>query len=224
MERILILSHVAAGGLVLLLGLVNFINRKGGRFHKTSGKWYVGAMWWICLSALLVMVFYRFSFFLLVISVLTFYTSFAGIRVLRRKEFGRGQWYDWLVSALTALFGAGLILYGIRLGLIHGLEPIVVLSFFFGFVTLKTGYDDLRFFQSPQMPDKKWWLRQHISAMGGSYIAAVTAFAVQNSEFFIPIESLRWLTWVIPAAIGSPVVSIFVRKHKVKASAIPSME
>lgn len=220
MEKLLVLSHVSAGGVVLLLGLLNFANRKGGRSHVRSGRVYVGAMWWICLSAILMMVFIRFSFFLLVITVLTFYSTFVGLRVLRRKKSPRGQWYDWAVSGFTALFGAGLLLYGIQLLLLHGPVPLAILSLVFGVGTGLSGWQDIRFFHSPTADDRLWWLRQHISAMGGSYIAAVTAFAVQNSEYLIPIDSLEWLTWILPAAIGTPFLSFFTNKYYRKQAAL----
>ena len=113
MEKLLIFSHVFCGVLVLVLGMVNLLNRKGASNHLLIGIIYVSAMWWICLSAALIISFYRFSGFLLVISVLTFYSTFVGVRVLRRKKPGTEQWYDWLVAGLTATFGISLVGYGI---------------------------------------------------------------------------------------------------------------
>ncbi len=213
MEKLLIYSHILSGSTVLLLGILNFVNRKGAKNHLLIGKIYVGAMWWICLSALLILSFYRFSFFLLVISVITFYASFVGLRVLRRKQVGSESWYDRAVAALTSLFGISLFGYGIYVFWPFTQFSVVgLLSLIFGFVTFKNGFDDLRFFYRKPAQDQNWWLSQHIGAMGGSYIAALTAFAVQNGGIFFADQSYRWLTWVLPTMIFAPVLSIIQRR------------
>lgn len=213
MEKFLIVSHVFCGITVLLLGLIQMLNRKGGRSHIVLGKVYIGAMWWICLSALFIISFYRFSAFLMVIAVLTFYSSFVGVRVLKRKTNNEEKWYDWAVAILTACFGVGLISYGIYVAFRHpGNAIFVSLCSLFGALTFLNAFRDLRFFIKKNPKNKLWWLRQHIGAMGGSYIAAVTAFAVQNPDIFIANNSYHWLLWVLPSVIGSPIISITIRK------------
>lgn len=211
-------SHVAAGALVLLTGLLNFINRKGTNAHRKLGLVYVAGMAWIFISALLIITFYRFSAFLLVVGVVSFYAAFTGYRVTKRKNIGEEKWYDWLASGLTALFGAGLLGYGFYVSQTFGFgHPLVILSFLFGFFTALAAFSDLRFFLKPT-PDlyKLWWLRQHISAIGGSYIAAITAFAVQNGNLFMPGSDYQWLLWIIPTVIFSPVIAMYQRRYKTR--------
>lgn len=208
MEKFLIYSHIICGGTVLLLGLVQMFGKKGSKNHIIIGKVYVGAMWWICLSALSIISFYRFSAFLMVIAVLTFYASFTGVRVLKRKEVSTEKWYDWLVAIITSLFGLGLIVYAAWLFFKHpGNEILAILCVVFGFFTFYTALQDIRFFIRKQADSKVWWLKQHIGAMGGSYIAAVTAFAVQNPDLFMPGSSYQWLLWILPAIVGNPIVA-----------------
>lgn len=216
MEKALMVSHIVAGVTVLLLGLLNIFNKKGSTVHKLMGKIYVGAMWWICLSAIISILFIRFSLFLMVIAVLTFHLSFVGLRVVKRKQPGSEKWYDWLVSVLTGVFGMGLCVYGIYL-LINQPDYIALgaLSLFFGAVTFLNGFQEIQFFRSPgKVKMKKWWLYNHISAMGGSYIAAITAFSVQNGNTFLPDFDHNWLFWVLPAVIGSPIISFTIKKYK----------
>ncbi|MEP0985817.1 hypothetical protein [Ekhidna sp.] len=221
MEKFLIISHVLCGGTVLTLGLIQMFNRKGGKNHILLGKIYVAAMWWICLSAWSIIFFYRFSAFLMVIAVLTFHSSFVGIRVLRRKKVGSEKWYDWAVSIVTSLFGIGIIIYGIHLFLNTPNTILAFLCGLFGFFTLLNGFQDLRFFiQKPEL-EKHWWLRQHIGAMGGSYIAAITAFAVQNPNLFMPGSSYQWLLWILPGVIGTPLISLAGKKWDKKVQAKP---
>ncbi|WP_420317267.1 hypothetical protein [Ekhidna sp.] len=212
MEKFLLFSHVFCGGTVLLLGLIQILNRKGSKNHRALGKVYVGAMWWICLSAWSIILFYRFSAFLMVIAVLTFYASFTGVRVLKRKQTGSEKWYDWAVAIVTILFGAGLVIYA---GYLLYFKENYILAFLcglFGLFTLHASYQDLRFFMVKPDVEKSWWIKQHIGAMGGSYIAAITAFAVQNPNLFMPNSSYQWLLWLLPAAIGSPLFSLLSKK------------
>jgi uncharacterized membrane protein len=213
MEKFLILTHVLCGGTALLLGLIQLVNRKGRKAHVLIGKVYVGAMWWICLSAFLIISFYRFSAFLLVIGVLTFYSSFVGVRVIRRKTPGNEKWYDWLVAILTALFGLGLVGYGVN-AYTEDRVVLAVLCGIFGFLTFNSARKDIWFFVKKNPDSKSWWLRQHIGAMGGSYIAACTAFAVQNPDFFMPDSPHQWLLWLIPTLIGTPLINIAQKRYR----------
>lgn len=217
MEQFLTYSHIFCGGTVLFLGIFQMINRKGGKNHVLIGKIYVAAMWWICLSALSIISFYRFSAFLMVIAVLTFYSSFVGVRVLKRKKLGTEKWYDWAVAIATGLFGIGLIIYGANLYFTTDYNVLAILCAFFGAFTTFSASQDLRFFINPKGKEKKWWLYKHISAMGGSYIAAITAFAVQNPDiFFLGGSSYQWLLWILPGVVGGPIISSTVKKWRRK--------
>lgn len=218
MEQFLIISHIVCGGTVLTLGLIQMFNRKGGKNHILLGKIYVGAMWWICLSAISIISFYRFSAFLMVIAVLTFHSSFVGVRVVNRKKLGSEKWYDWAVAIATVIFGFGLAGYGGYLLLFTSHTILSFLCVSFGLLTMKNGTDDIRFFFNPNVNEKHWWLYQHIGAMGGSYIAALTAFAVQNPNIFLPNSSNQWLLWVLPGALGTPIISFAIRHWKKKLS------
>jgi uncharacterized membrane protein len=213
MEKVLVYSHVLAGITVLLLGVVSFANRKGSKNHILIGRVYVGSMWWICLSGITLISIYRFSMFLLVISVMTFYASFSGIRILRRKKAKKEAWYDWFVSAITGLFGLALIAYGLYRIVLDQNYILALLSGIFGFFTAVAAYQDIRIFLQTERPTGTWWIQQHISAMGGSYIAAITAFGVQNIHK-LPIDpGYSWLIWILPAVLLSPLISIFKKKY-----------
>lgn len=218
MEQFLIFSHIFCGGTVLLLGLFQMFNRKGGKNHIIIGEVYVAAMWWICLSALSIISFYRFSAFLMVIAVFTFYSSFVGVRVLKRKKLGTEKWYDWAISIATVLFGIGLIGYGAHLYFNTNNTILAFLCGLFGALTSFSAGQDLRLFMNPKDQEKKWWLYQHIGAMGGSYIAAITAFAVQNPAIFLlDGSSYQWLLWILPGVVGGPIISVTIKKRKAEA-------
>lgn len=214
MDYFLTYVHIIAGSTALLMGLFLMLRPKGTKMHVRLGWVYVLSMFSLCISALLIISFYRFSFFLMVIGVLTFYATFVGIRVMRRRQKGEEKWYDWAAAITTCLFGLGLFGYAVHVFNMVGWHYVGMLSILFGSFTLYSGWSDIQFFRASQPDHKDWWLHQHISAMGGSYIAAVTAFAVQNGDAWLPDSSLGWLMWVLPGVIGGPIIGRVIRKRK----------
>ena len=168
----------------------------------------------ICLSAIAIISFYRFSFFLMVIGVLTFYSTFVGVRVTRRKQVGTEQWYDWTAAIITCLFAMGLFGYAIYVFSIAAWHWVGFLSIVFGVITFSRGWTDLAFYRRKQTDHPQWWLHNHINAMGSSYIAAVTAFVVQNGDAWMPESSFQWLFWVLPGAIGGTIIGRVIRRYK----------
>ena len=59
------------------------------------------------------------------------------------------------------------------------------------------------------------WVRQHIAGMGLSYILLLTAFYVDNGKN-LPLwkELPQWAFWVLPSAIGAPIVIYALLRHR----------
>ena len=113
LEPTLIYSHVFAGASVLLSGLVAMLAPKGGRGHRMAGQLYFWGMFWIFASALLLIGMVRFNIFLLVMGVFSFYLTFSGYRVLKRKAPGQQGWIDWGAAIFAIASGLGLLFYGL---------------------------------------------------------------------------------------------------------------
>ena len=201
-------THILAGAVALLAGIVPMIARKGGGNHRLWGKVYFWAMFIICLTAI-VLQFYRFTIFLLLITVLSFYAAFSGYRSLFRKnpERGRGPtWLDWGGALIALVSGVSFIAWGLAglvgYEIIRGVFPAVFfyLALFFGFGLSSSAWTDLRSFVRPS-EDKQWWWYYHLNRMLSSYIGAVTAFLVQMSLRTAPLE-YNWIFWVAPGIIG----------------------
>jgi uncharacterized membrane protein len=215
MKDLVLFSHIIAGSLVLLLGLIIMIIKKGRTWHIRLGWMYVISMWWVCISAFASILIFDFSLFLLVIGIMTFYFTFNGLRVLRRGRTDSFPWYDYFVTYLVMAVGIGLIGYGLFLiaaGVGHTL--LIALSIVFGFFTFYGALNDYRFFKNGRGDDPQWWLYQHIGSMGGSYISALSAFAVQNGQYMGLHESLSWVPWILPGVIGGFVISNVIGKYK----------
>ena len=71
-----------------------------------------------------------------------------------------------------------------------------ILGLAFGYFLAQTAVTDFRSFVTPS-PDRNWWWYYHMDRMVGGYLAAVTAFMVQNVGPLLP-ESLEWTVWVAP--------------------------
>ena len=109
----MIYSHVFAGASVLLSGLVAMLAPKGGRGHRMAGQLYFWGMFWIFASALLLIGMVRFNIFLLVMGVFSFYLTFSGYRVLKRKAPGQQGWIDWGAAIFAIASRLGLLFYGL---------------------------------------------------------------------------------------------------------------
>lgn len=112
LENILRYSHVLSGGIVLLTGfLAIIIKPRGSVFHKKVGITYFYGMLWIFISSVLLN-FFRFNFFLSMISVFSFYLSFSAYRVLKRKLPNQVSYLDWIGSVLTVVAGIAFVFFG----------------------------------------------------------------------------------------------------------------
>ena len=215
MEKLLIISHVIAGGLTLVTGLLAaFVGKKGGKLHKQVGNAFFWSMLWIFVSAILIISFVRFSGFLLVIAVFSFYMAFSGVRVLRIKKINRVEKIDWVAAIITMIFGVGMVGLGVYYLLKTESTILGLLCFFFGFFTTNTARVNYVGFKKLASADKMWWWFAHMNLMVGSLIASITAFLVQNGRMFDLPSEMAWIPWVLPAVIGSPLTSYWANKYR----------
>lgn len=216
MEKALILSHVFAGGLTLLTGLLaSFVGKKGGKLHRIVGNTFFWSMTWIFISALLIVAFVRFNFFLTMIAVFSFYMTFSGVRVLKIKMTMKPLKIDWIAAIITLLCGLTFLFFGIRVFVINPSNAgFGILCLVFGFFTANTAWLNIQGFRKADQQDKMWWWFAHMNLMGGSFIASVTAFLVQNGSLFEMAGSYGWVLWLLPAAIGSPLMAYWARRYR----------
>jgi hypothetical protein len=101
---------------------------------------------------------------------------------------------------------------------------MIILPLIFGIAISNDAWADLRMYRTPS-PDRRWWWYYHMERILGSYIGLTTALMVQQVGPRMP-ESLAWLVWVAPSAIGVPLISMWISKYRrkfaPKASALPS--
>ncbi|TXK52830.1 DUF2306 domain-containing protein [Pontibacter qinzhouensis] len=209
----LLALHIAAGAVSLLTGPASMLNRKGGKWHRLTGKVFFYAMLVVAFTAVtMASLPNHHSPFLLIIGVFSAYLVSSGYRVLHLKGLATGQkpkLLDWAIAMVMAAFA----LYFVGMGLKSLGNNGGVVSVVFGSIALGLVAKDVRkYTQAPT--DKKFWLYDHITRMVAGNIAAYTAFLVVNNAVLPQL-----VAWLGPTVIGSLVISYFIKKYKRKPKA-----
>lgn len=208
--------HLASALTTLGSGPLAMITRKGGRNHRLAGKVFFWGMFGIFSSGL-VMLLHRFNFFLLIITILSFYGALTGYRVLYRKTaVSPANLLDKTSAWLALAAGSGFIGWGAvsLLGIMAtGMPPVFAgLGIGFGFIIANMARMDLVSFKRPST-DKRWWWYYHMDRMLSAYMATVTALAVQTAGYILP-DQLQWLAWVTPGLVGTPLISYWISRYR----------
>ena len=222
-QTVLVIAHIAAGTTALVVAPVAMVVRKGGKAHRRWGLVFFWAMFVIFVSAVALLAF-RPNVFLFIISILSFYAVFSGTRSLRRKRPEKGQratWLDWLGAVVALFAGLSFIFWGTLplLGLTRGDVPLSfsILGIAFGLFLTQMAWTDLRSFVIPPQ-DRNWWWFYHMDRLLSGYIAAVTAFMVQNVGPLLP-AGLEWTVWAAPGVVGGMLISRWIGHYKRKFAA-----
>ena len=228
-------SHILAGVLTLVSGCIAIVSSKGGTWHRRAGRWYVYAMLWITLSSFGLLLI-RPNLFLFGVAMLTGYLTLSGYRVTptanARGEGRHRRTLDWIISLCGVAVGIGMTgwsvanLTGLITTLVRApsngeLIPIptgfLALTIFFGAMLLVNAVPDAIRVIRPTT-DRRWWWFAHMNRMIGGYIAAISAFLVQNVATHVPLQ-WSWLIWIAPTVIGLPLLGLWIRRYQKRFSA-----
>ena len=205
--HIVLYSHIAAGFVALVAGLIAMIARKGRRLHRNAGKTYFWSMAWVAGTAFVLAPVYH-NVFLFLIAVLAFYSALTGYRALARKNpfTTPPTMWDWAAASVLAAAGAGMLVLAITRStlVVASFLPMLVV---FGAISLFLSLSEMRSLYRPPVL-KGAWLLKHIGNMIGAYIATMTAFSATNFSF-LPL-AVRWL-W--PTLVLVPVIIVSTRKY-----------
>ena len=208
------LSHIGAGGVALFAGLIPIVGRKGGRWHIGAGRVYVAAMIVVALTALVLTALLPLTgsrLFLTGIAIFSFYLSFSGWRTARRRTAQLAR-PDVALAVFTLLIGVLMIGAGIY-------WQAILFAFFGGLTSLFAGQDLRTTFGPTPSGRPEPFIFRHISRMGGSYIATVTAFLVVNLGRWLPAAAPAWLGtagWIAPTVVGTLFIVRAIRTRRAK--------
>lgn len=215
----LLIIHVATGCIALLVGLIPMFSQKGNRLHKRAGSVFVYCMIIVAITALLLCALQPFRMmrlFLTGIAVFSFYLTMTGWRATKQKTTGPATADRGLTYATLAV-SAAMIGYGIYLLALNGASFFPIVFTFFGVLTGVFAQKDARQFGRPV--EKMGWFFQHLTRMGGAYIATFTAALVTNMGRILPENAPEWLAtvgWITPSIVGGMLIARTVRYYLVK--------
>jgi len=198
--------HIAAGGVALATFWIPWLVKKGARVHRRVGWVYTLAMAFVSASALISCIWRSLdaspdndqqAHFLGLIGLLSAASLSYGVRALRPNSAQYRSLWD-LASAIL-LFTAGVLCA--LVGVAH-LRPLWCI---FGAGSALGSFAQLRFWLRPAVTRTDRVL-QHMTGMGTSCIATVTAFLVVNIEN-LGLRAYSFWVWVLPGLLGGVALS-----------------
>jgi len=201
MYKAIIFIHVLAGTTALISGLFAMFTKKGGNTHTKSGLIYKYAMYVTCLLAISATII-KFQSFFLAVGLFSFYLVFSGDRAIKLWQLKSAYQIskkDHIINYFFLAISLYMVGWPIIKMIISGSLYVSVLAIF-GFIMLINVIKDFKNYRNEALfqPKQKYWLLRHIGMMGGSYISAFTAFAVNN----IAIEA-NYIIWLAPTLVGT---------------------
>lgn len=205
--------HVVFGTAGLLLGLIPLLTRKGGGAHRRFGRYFLVCLGGLLVTASLGVVLFRFRAFLAVITMLSGYTAYSGMRALKNKASGP-KLQDGIVAAV-GLAAAALFIAYIRS--VRFPWASAVIYSILGSLLAYCAYDLARFLFPKSWLGRVWWY-EHLVKMLATYTAVLSAFAGT-------VLPLAWQPYsqLLPSILLVGAGAYFLMKERVPAaSAAPS--
>ena len=218
--RILLSIHVLAGAIALGCFWIPLVTVKGGKAHRRVGWAFVASMAVSALTAWVICAVrfaeakneYECAFpaFFAFIALLATTTSWSGLRALHFKNrAGRHlNLLDLGIPLLLLASGAGVLAFGIRLNMpvLMGFAPVGIV----------VGALDLAYWLRPPQERMHWWFH-HMANIGGTCIATLTAFLVNNVKMFgFESPSSILVVFLAPTLVGVPGMQFWQWYYRVK--------
>jgi uncharacterized membrane protein len=200
--KIALVVHSLSGMTALLAGFAAIISKKGKNIHRKSGVLFFYSMLLVCATAFYISIL-KSNTFLLHIGIFTFFMIYSGYRSVKNKSL-KPIISDWLILMIAFVNGLWMI------------ASMHIILMVFGLIGCLLAVSDFRLFiqiiQHKEISKNQWLLR-HLGMMLGAYIATSTAFIVVN----IQTMDFAWIPWLVPTAIGTPMIFYCTRKYKSKS-------
>ncbi|MCE3226259.1 MAG: hypothetical protein K0S32_810 [Bacteroidetes bacterium] len=208
--KVSLIVHVAAGTSSLITGLLAMILKNNTSRHKKAGIVYFWCMTVVFVTGLYLSV-YRNNLFLLCVSLFSYYAVISAFRILKHKQFKGASTADWAIEIIALLSFLGLIAVAALFYLKGGEEKyFAAVPLTFGLIGLNGVRQKFKLYRNGPT-EKLFWLKFHLGNMIGSYIAAVTAFLVNQYEY-IPVNPV--FLWLGPTVILVPLIVYESKKVK----------
>lgn len=206
---IFLFIHSVSGALALITGtFVMFLNKFTPR-HAQLGKLFAVSMLLSGISSF-VLSSLHYNDFLFGVGVFTLYLIITGWNFLSLKNNEQSPRYrlcSLLLMSLISLFALFFMYRAISLFLQANYIGTLFLLFALGsFAMARQDYNTLK----GKKTAKNDWMLLHLQRMVAAYIASLTAFLVVNAP-----QSMNFIAWLIPTAILTPIIIMWVKKYRV---------
>jgi hypothetical protein len=208
MHQVNITIHVIAGTIAMLIGIILLIRPKATKFHLKWGRVFVYLLTLVNVSAFLGWLFFRSNPFLLMLTLLASYNTFAGYRIIKLKT-NRGGLLDLL--APVAALSTGLIYLFHLMHSDSNWSPAVIYPTLSALIAV-TVYDIVKHLLFHPFI-KQWWLYEHIYKIVSAFGAVLSAFVGTVLPNFKPYSQAGpgILCWII--IIGFILVEVQKKKR-----------
>lgn len=194
-----IITHVTAGSLALLLGMLALMSRKGGKFHSKTGRYFLILLTIVIITGLIGVFVFGRNTFLLVITMLSGYLGFSGFRILQFKN-NTPRKIDIGIAILTLLSVIYFLYHFASIGMIW--SPVIIYSTV-GYLFFVIIYDFVRYL-IPSTKYQNLWLYEHIMKMVSALSGIASAFTGTVFPQYQPYSQF------LPSTIGTVIAIGFM--------------
>jgi uncharacterized membrane protein len=211
--KIILTLHILGGATGLMTGSINIARHKGDKVHRKTGRVFMCAMLTAGFSALILSIMHP-NFFLFVVGVFTLYMTATGRRFLffKKNDHKSPMSFDWFLTITMLVASLVFITLGV-LKLLKG-NTFGIALIVFGILGIRFIRTDITNYRG-KSKIKNYWLTGHLQRMIGSYIAALTAFLVVNSDY-VPEILPPFFVWILPTILLVPFIFKWTKKYKVE--------
>ena len=241
--------HIAAGFTGLVVFWIPLIARKGSAAHRAWGRAFAVCAGVVIVTALLACAWllvdpagfagpdaadspterWRLRFFGTMLGALGIFTLpplVLAVRVVTTRSSPERLVRPWVrgLAALPALAGIGLLGFALSWWRAEGPTALGGVAAALGLVGLRATADLVRFLADP-FPLETSWLTRHMEFTLTCGIAFHTAFSVFGLTRLLPglfSGPVQIVAWLLPAAVGLPVMGLWIRAVRRGSAGAPS--
>lgn len=212
----LIWPHGVLGTVVLILGVVVLVLPKGTPRHAQLGRGFYWSMLGSVAVAVPLMVL-RNNWFLLLLSVMSFYMLVSGRREIARHRAGDIPFsaFDRVFTSVTLVSCLSMVGLGVWRGINQGVGGFAAVLIGLGALGTNMAWEGWKRRDGPPR-HRLAWMVDHLGMMIGCFIAAVTAFSAVN------LSRIDWLptavVWLSPSVLLVPLIIRWSRSIEKKVA------
>jgi len=173
LQNINIFIHILFGIIAIFIGLAPYFTEKGGYYHRLFGRIFLGLIAVVIITAFNGVIFFRDRPFLTIVTLLSFYTSYSGYRVLKTRETGFMR-QDFAVMLLVI----GIAFYFVaHFQTANILWHVSVVYYLLSYVFIIVGFDMIRYFFPNLIQNKRFKLNIFIKYRNFLNLFLVSTFS-----------------------------------------------